>query len=244
MGWNLQDTETYTWTHISPEQWKKEIEEQAKKNGVSITVELITTRRNSARYSAILNPYGGVYPERGARNFETLDKILDYVDEGGLFINVADIPGYWAYNPLLKRRLETTRPIYGLLTTPNGKISLLPVRPFELTPFMERLGLRVLNTENNQVSNWNVQFEDEFKTINVNVNLKVHRVVVVERNTNPVIAPKSIEGVGKTTPLFSVNYGDGTLLISLVFLDSQYPQNDKTKEILANVCVKFIKGER
>jgi hypothetical protein len=38
-----------------------------------------------------------------------LDEIFNYVKEGGIFLNISDIPGYWAYNKLLERRLDDER---------------------------------------------------------------------------------------------------------------------------------------
>ena len=67
---------------------------------------------------------------------------LNYVREGGVFANVADIPSYWAYNPDLHRKLDTTTAIYGTLQTPTGT-QIFSTRPFELTPLAKKLGLRV-----------------------------------------------------------------------------------------------------
>ncbi|GAH71656.1 unnamed protein product, partial [marine sediment metagenome] len=176
MGWEIKNKESYTWTDISPGEWKEAIEKQAKENKVKIKVELIDVGKNFDPYIAILNPYGGVYPERDVKNFKTLNKMLNYVNERGLLVNVADIPGYWAYNPLLKRRLDATPPSYGIDRAPDGRISIIPVRPFELTPFMEKLGLRVLNTENTELYKWIVEFEDEFDRITEDTGeIEVHR---------------------------------------------------------------------
>jgi hypothetical protein len=244
MGWEIKNKETYTWTDISPGEWKEAIEKQAKENKVKIKVELIDVGKNFDPYIAILNPYGGVYPERDVKNFKTLNKMLNYVNERGLLVNVADIPGYWAYNPLLKRRLDATPPIYGIDRAPDGRISIIPVRPFELTPFMEKLGLRVLNTENTELCKWIVEFEDEFDRITEDTGeIEVHRVVVVERNVQAIMKPKVISQ-RDVTPLFFVNYGDGKVLISLVFLDREYPRNDEMKEILAKVVIKLIRENK
>ena len=77
-----------------------------------------------------------------------MKKIFNYVEEGGVFINVADIPGYFAYNSPLGRKLDTTPPTYFMERRPDGKISISTERVFERTPFLEKLGLQVLNIEN------------------------------------------------------------------------------------------------
>jgi len=243
-GSGPESEEIYSCTDIIPEGWKEEIQRQSKKDGVTINVILIDAKRSFDSYVAILNPYGGAYPERDIKGNETLNKIFDYVNKAGLFVNVADIPGYWAYNLLLKRRLDATTPIYGVDKTPNGKISITRIRPFELTPFMEKLGLRVLNTENSPLTNWKVEFEDRFKRIAEDVDeIKVDRATVVERNVKPIIKPK-VDGQTGLTPLFLAGYGNGEFLISQIFFDNKSrPQNNKMKGILTKILIQLIKGK-
>ena len=241
-GGDLESEDIYSCTDIIPEGWKEEIQRQSKEHGVSINVILIDVKRSFDSYSAILNPYGGAYPERNIKDNETLNKIFNYVNKGGLFVNVADIPGYWAYNLLLKRRLDATASIYGVDKTPNGKISITRIRPFELTPFMEKLGLRVLNTENSPLTNWKVEFEDKFKRITEDVDeIKVDRATVVERNVKPIIKSK-VDGQTALTPLFLEGYGNGEFLISQIFFDNKSrPQNSRMKEILTKILIQLIR---
>lgn len=233
MGWDLENKEIYSWTDISPKEWKKEIEKRAGEDKIRIKVKLIDTKKNFDSYIVILNPYGGVYPERDLKNFETLNKIFNYVNEGGVFVNVADVPGYWAYNPLLKRRLDATPPIYGIGETPGGEISLKPIRPFELTPFMEKLGLQVINAESTELFGWKAEFKEKIsEAIKGIKEIKIHRAVVVERNVDPIMEPKRF-GERNVTPLFFVSYGEGKFLISLIF--ESYNRDSKIKKALASI---------
>lgn len=249
-GWNPKNRDIYSWTDISPEEWRKEIEKLAKENKVKVKVKLIDVDRNFDTYIAILNPYGGVYPEGDIKNFRTLSKIFNYVNEGGLFVNVADIPGYWAYHPLLERRLETPSPIYVTDRAADGSISIIPLRPFELTPFMKELGLRVFKIEKLvsgeggtyiEPLTWDVEFIDKNDKIMEKLDkIEVHRVVVVEKNVESIIEPKKLfEQVGDVSPFFFVKYGEGKFLISLVF--ESYRSNSKMKEVLAGSIIKYMK---
>ena len=248
MGWDLSNEEVYTWTEVSPKDWKKELEKFAKNKRAKIKVKFINTNSNFNLYATIINPYGGVYPELDLKNFESMNKILSYVSEGGLFVNVADIPCYYAYNPLLKRRLDTTPQIYGV-TTHNSSVSSASVRPFELTPLMEKLGLRVRNLENVISAPWGVEFEDKFKEIIADIKVSgidVHRGVVCEKNIKPIIKCKEYMNY-KVTPLFLAEYGNGKFLISLVFeniptaSNSKHPENRMMKETLADVIIKLVR---
>lgn len=237
MGGVLKNREIYTWTNISPEGWRKEIEKLAENEKVKI--ELINVGRNFDPYTAIVNPYGGVYPERNLKNFETLNKIIEYVTGGGLFVNVADIPSYFAYNQLLRRRLDATPLIYGIKSMPNGRIQIIPVRPFELTPLMEKLGLRVLNIEEKlKPYDWDIKFEDEFKEIlNSRIcKIKVHRAVVVEKNVKAVVKPFKYRDK-EITPFFFAKYGEGDFLISLIFVNCH---NENVQSKLRNIIAKLI----
>ena len=74
MKWDLKNGEIYTGTDISPEEWEEEINELARKRKVKIKVNWITSEENFDSYNAIINPYGGVYPEHDLKNFKTMNK--------------------------------------------------------------------------------------------------------------------------------------------------------------------------
>jgi len=120
---------------------------------------------------------------------------------------------------------------------------------------MEKLGLRILNVEKKEIKKdknypeidsrpyrWVVEFEDKINETMEKVDeIKVHRVVVVERNVEPIIKPERFEQILYRTPFFFVNHGDGKFLISLVF--ENYPQNSKMREVLVKMIIKLI-GEK
>ena len=59
-------------------------------------------------YPVIINPYGGSYPELDFSALQSLRNMIQYVRNGGVYINIADIPFYYAYDESLKRRIDTT----------------------------------------------------------------------------------------------------------------------------------------
>ncbi|MCK4735181.1 MAG: hypothetical protein KAT65_22200 [Methanophagales archaeon] len=149
-------------TNISSNDWEDELKKCGAKN-----TELITVLDNFDKYTAILNPYGGLYPERDLSNYETLNKILNYVKEGGFFINVADIPGYFAcplVKPWHKIEIALRNAPYAYKFIPNLSGLLRPVEKvpfFGDTPFTEKLGLRMHNTEPSYLFSRDVEFEDD-----------------------------------------------------------------------------------
>lgn len=245
MGSDIRN-ETFVSTDITPEKWKEGIAKQAKENRLKIKIKFTDVSKNFDSYTALLNPYGSVYPEDDLKNFKTMNKILDYVKEGGLFVNVADIPCYWAYDKFSEIKLNTTPPIYALKSENSGKISIEPIRTFELTPILQKLGLRVFNVEkDNMPIIWDVKFEDIINKIIGRIDkIKVNRVVEVERNVVPLIKPKEINYT-MSTPFFIVKYSYGEFLISLLFLDNiKIPENNNIREVLAKTVIKLIKKRR
>lgn len=144
-------------------------------------------------FIAVINPYGGVYPKYELKTFTTMDKLLSYMNEGGLFVNVADIPGYFACTPSIKpwRKIDTALReapyAYRVLPNlPNGLI--IPIKRFplfELTPFTRELGVDVYKIEDFPIFNWGVlKFEKESENISSgNIELKVHRAAVCKDKT-------------------------------------------------------------
>lgn len=237
MAWETENKEISAWTNISPVDWKNAIEQYAITNKARIKVRLMSIDDNFDRYTAILNPYGGVYPERNLKEYTTLNRIFDYVEHEGIFINVADIPGYWAYNPLLKRRLDATPQIYGTVQDKSGKIAFVPARLFELTPFMERLGLRVLNTTSYSFSSsWSLENKSG---INKQLAINADRAVVEEKNVVPIIKSQVFNGF-KVTPIFYTKYGDGKFLTSLIWFDSSRKLNDSVRDLLIELIIEEI----
>ena len=243
MGWEPGNSQISSWSDISPKGWKKEIENWSKENKAKIKVKLISTKKKFDSYFAILNPYGGVYPEFDLKNFETLNKIFAYVREGGLFVNTADVPGYWAYNPFLKRRLNAT-PLIFSITKILGDIFPVYERHFEFTPFMEKLGLRIMNLQYNELSKWSVEFETKFNKLKENMEeIQVYRAVIVERNVEAIIKTKRFGQTDEITPFFFVNYGDGKFLFLLIDMERGIPQNMKMKTILAKIIIELISNK-
>ena len=91
-----------SWVNVSLNQILNELTKSKVKFGI------ITKDKNFEKYPIVVNPYGGVYPETNLSSLKTLNNIFSYVREGGIYINIADIPFYYAYDENLKRRIDTT----------------------------------------------------------------------------------------------------------------------------------------
>lgn len=221
MSWDL-DKDISSYTNITNKIWANEIDKY--KSKAKIKLKLINCKKEFMRYIAIINPYGGVYPELDEQRYYSFNKIFEYVKEGGIFINVADIPGYYEFNLNIKRRLDTTPPVYDPSTYASG-------RPFAETPFMRRLGLQVLNVESNQnINHWDVQME------NIILKIPISRVVKEEKNIKSIVSVKD-----NVTPFFNVTYGKGMFLM---FLGSDgYLTDEKVRRFIINNIFDCIENK-
>jgi hypothetical protein len=219
--WDATNKEILTYTDVPPEQWAQLF----KKAGLD--AHLINLSQNLDYYVAILNPYGGAYPETNLRNLSELKKIIAFTGKGGVFVNIADIPTYWAYNKKLERKIDTTQPIF--VTSNNHLVSR---RLFELTPLMKELGLSILKVSPlpQNFSNFTTQ-----KT-----NIFSERVAIMESNLQNVIPLNTIVVVGQCTDVechisyvhvtafFIAKYGAGDFIFSLIFLhDGKHSQQER-----------------
>lgn len=225
MNWEEDETETRTWTDISPSTWKKGFSQEKNQ------VDLITNKTDFEGYVAIINPYGGVYPEADLRTLETHNKILRFVRDGGVFVNVADIPTYWAYNKNLKRKIDHTEAIY--VSTKEGVIAS---KPFMLTPLIKELNLSVLGADTNPIP----QNLDNNST--THYDFVSRRVAVKVPNMISIIPEKNIttsDGEISTSAMFLIMYGEGEFLISLMFINDSL-HDEKSRYIVRDTIINSL----
>jgi hypothetical protein len=234
LEWESTGKDIAVATTVSPQEWKTLISGQAVIEGVKLRIKMpaLKRRRSLDSFHVILNPYGEVYPEYDVMKYETLDKIFDYVRKGGVFVNVAGIAGYYLYNPALRRRLDAANPVY----QSSGSSSITPVRPFWEVPFSKRLGLQIFN-----VDNWGridcVSPGDEVmgKALSQMGKITIRRVALIEGNVTPIATGSQQPD---TTPIFSIPYGEGTFLMSLVFLNEE----NRFKEIVTKCVISMLRS--
>ena len=232
MDWPNNGEDVSSWTHVSPQAWREALEKIRPKK--KFKIKLVKSNVNFDRFNCILNPYGAVYPEIDSKNFKILEKIMNYVNEGGFFINVSDIPGYFAYLPSLNRRIDVTPQIWAM-GIHNGQPVVNAVRPFQLTPFMERLGLQILSTDTFPLT---LEIDVQLSTLKGKASsLKVNRVAIEEKNIKPLITSTLPDGK-KISPLFHVNYGRGRFLFSLIFLRANQELN--LQDVISELIFKEL----
>ena len=222
ISWEERHQLYATYTNLSPKDWQDKILYTAEENGVKVRVQQITTKKNLHGYMIILNPYGGAYPERNLQTFATLDKIFEYVAKGGLFVNVADVPGFYADSPKLDHRVAVGSAIVDW----ESKRTLLE------TPFMRKLGLRVYTGKHTDLV-----FAGRFAGFSV-PGLQGDRSVRTELEGHSILQPivhlKDDKNIAQS---FFKRYADGRFLISMLPI-TDYPA---MSDVLAQIVVYEVR---
>lgn len=237
MGWNPHNDQIFTWTNVSPEKWRDLLQVYLQGRARHARIDFITTQSAFDRYTVIINPYGGVYLESDLETQQVQQKIFDYVAQGGRFANVADVPGYWAYSPTLRRRLETTPPVHHVENVPGGGVTVQVLRPYALTPFLRRLGLRILGVEGSPLAAWSIRLPGQAQPQQVTA----HRIAIVEQEVHSMVAATqvTIEGaLVEVSPMIRVGFGRGQFIICLMPHD--LPQNAGVRQLVAQEIASML----
>jgi len=231
MEWDAGDPETHAWTDVPPMEWRSAIQSCASSQGLDAEIELANVRSRFDSYVALVNPYGGVYPEEDLKEFATLSKITRFVQEGGLFVNIADVPSYWAYNPHMHRKLDIAQTVYGEVQE-SSAVRIFHYKPFELVPLVKQLGLRVIGTA---PKSSNLE-----KILGRPANVTFRRAAIVDPNVTACVEPQKLPYLNGAphdmVPIFTVQYGEGDFLISLVWITDEAHDEDARRAIKNAIC--------
>jgi hypothetical protein len=163
-----------------------------------------------------------------------LDNITEYVKEGGLFVSVADIPCFYAFNKNLGRKLDTITPVFVAAPVYDG-VRLQMVRPFTQAPLPKLLGLQIPDLGNGIRAN----LQD---VLGRSVTITCKRVAIVEKNVENCFTSIMLQtdgGEKGVTPLFYARYGEGDFLISLFWINGQ-PHGQTEKVAMRDAICKVL----
>jgi hypothetical protein len=65
----------------------------------NVPTELVPKYDKLAKFSALLNPFGELYLEKDAANLTDFRKLKNYIQDGGVFVNVGGLAFFYALNP-------------------------------------------------------------------------------------------------------------------------------------------------
>lgn len=182
------DSDNSSWINVSLHQLKQKLLIS------KIHFSTFTKERLNNNYPVVLNPYGGVYPEKNLTTLSSFKKIVSYVRKGGIYVNISDIPFYYAYDINLDRRIDTT-PFAGSSTIARSFTQTL------LTTCLHNFVFGINPTNSSGIS----------RVISVSKNS-----INYYKKTFPL--PQPIGGDG--SPQLAIPYGKGWFVFSTIPIDN------------------------
>lgn len=177
------DSDTSSYVSIS----LRQLSEKLKANKINFSIN--KSESSFLKYPVVINPYGGSYPEKDVSTFRSLTHIFSYVCNGGIYVNIADIPFYYAFDQSLRRRIDTT-PLAG---------DFSQLRSFLQTILTKKLHCFVFGLKDG----------DDF-------NNGITRVISLSNNSKNFFNKKiSINGED-CSPVLAIPYGKGYFIFSTI----------------------------
>jgi hypothetical protein len=270
--WSVEKrTYAWAWSEMTAEKWRRKLMEEAKTLKIKPKINLIKLNKLKVRfcierYNLIINPYGSVYPETNIKELSIWNTISSYVLNGGVFVSLADIPFYYAYDIRKEISYELVKPTDHLIPIEYEIIGnklilrshiLKPIANFSGTPFLSETHVRVYNIEQTQngkmVSHTLRVKEPSFEKYEIK-NVIVNRAFLIGSDDDSVISGNIHSIVQEIkvesqyfTPICYINFGRGRYLVSLLFLEySLQPVDVKTTvtDLLTSLIFREIGGGR
>jgi hypothetical protein len=255
--WPEKGTYAWAWSKMKSGEWYSKIDDAIKRDKINAKPELIKitkpwTRWFLDKYLVIINPYGSVYPEVDIKELTVWKSILYYVLHGGRFVNVADIPFYWAYDPEREIRYEQVKYFYQFVP----QLGVIPLGPYTEAPFLRELKIRITNTEEQKEGSitpmtYSLKLKNNLLGMNELGSVAINRAVVVGKvkenerkiEVNHVKSiVEELEWKGElVTPFCFIHFGKGKFLVSLAFLEYDKQPEDIREKIINLQCDLVIK---
>lgn len=217
------------------------------------------------KYSLIINPYGSVYPEDDVQNLTVMKSVLHYVDHGGIFVNVADIPFFYPYDPrreIMYGAFAQEAHLYKYIVwnlhllkhKQDAAIEVITPYPYVDTPFLRAVKINIVATEIREFDVKTKRTEifpmlTSLKMKDSNFTLEgvaVHRGIVLDSHVKSIVEELEWEREYEKiqfTPLCDIYFGKkGKFIISSIFLE--YVNDEIAEKIVDILCEQIIKEIR
>jgi HEPN domain-containing protein len=90
----------YSFSEFKIEDWEKRFSQAADAGKQNFEVEIVPLSRVGSEYAVIVNPFGEAYPEKDVKSRFAFNHLKNYVEDGGVLVNVAGFPFFWAWDVL------------------------------------------------------------------------------------------------------------------------------------------------
>lgn len=196
---------TPTFSHINLKDWETLIASD------DTNTSFISASEIDTCYDAIINPFGETFPEEDWPARRTYERILNYINNGGLFVNVAGYPFFYYWDHIQGSSIPTGR-AKSYLNPANR--SIVQVIHFDDTPLYADFGILLDSNSPRPVTIFQQEEDRHFvgNLLNLNINPVTEFRAALAGNPNvvPIVRAEGLE----VYPLSAVRLGNGHLLIS------------------------------
>ena len=255
---DLSGTHGWAWSKMKPEGWLFKINNAINKSQIKAESKLIKitkpwTRWFLDRYLIIINPYGSVYPEINIENLTVMRLILHFVHNGGIFVNVADIPFFFPYDlekkilycPTRMEQVHLYKHLIRYLSRLLHEQDLKEFYPGMDSPFSKAVMVDIINTEikeNEKIIPMHTSLKLKNSSYSLE-NVAINRGIRCSNHVESIV--EELEWDGKLfTPLCYIHFGKGKSLFSLIFLEYDEQPEDIREKITNLQCDLIIKEVR
>jgi HEPN domain-containing protein len=88
----------YAYTEFKIEDWERRLSQITASGKSRFQIEQIPVSKIGNEYAIVLNPFGEIYPEKDTKKRFVFNHLKDYIENGGVLVNVAGFPFFYAWD--------------------------------------------------------------------------------------------------------------------------------------------------
>jgi len=88
----------YSFTEFKMEDWEKRFSQISDDGKAKYGIEKIPISKVGNEFAVIINPFGEAYPERDVKKRIAFNILKNYIEDGGVLVNVAGFPFFYAWD--------------------------------------------------------------------------------------------------------------------------------------------------
>jgi HEPN domain-containing protein len=219
----------FPFSEFKIDDWETTFSKIGKAGKPKFDVEKIPLSKVGNEYTIIINPFGEAYPEKDVRNRFGFNHLKNYVEDGGVLVNVAGFPFFYAWDVLK----GTKEPVVNDKTlvpesvrTEGGKFYVERFKIYlDFAGSLSWRDLGIITTaDTTQMSGANelevFQEEDDRKKagniVNIGGNNKVHEFRAIRKDLTKDAVPllrANRPDFGEVYPIAAVKRGFGYLIV-------------------------------
>ena len=232
-------------TRYTPSDWRDYFDDR-------YDSEFISCKKILNRYSVVINPYGEVYPEEDLFVLKTFNRIMEFIKNGGIYVNVGGFAFYYGWDIITKREPIPIADVYQFYSGEIKENRIIEIHPLQSirgktltngTILFERLKITPTFSAPQKYEIYQTETDKEFigKLEDVGGTNIVEEFRCVREPVSrcqPLLRAKS-EIYGEIYPLAAIPLGRGYVIIGGMNLD---PENDPDRKLSNSAFLKSCKA--